>query len=182
MVFSNDRRRKNKKKRTRASLKPRSFLAKVVGVSYKNPDGSSRQEIIEYLDIGDELFLKHDPTNRYDKNAIQVLCKEHRFFGPAIFLQIGFLDRCFAKIIAKHRKRGFLARARIKNLRGGTEEYPHIGVVVRVSFFVGAEENQSTAEKMNIGRQAGNGNSGWPAIAIITAIGVTILLLVWLAS
>jgi hypothetical protein len=51
------------------------LTSKVNGVSYTNEDGSSRQEIINILNIGEELALVKEPQNIHHKNAIQVVSK-----------------------------------------------------------------------------------------------------------
>lgn len=59
---------------------------KTVGVSKKNADGSSRQEIIkEEVAEDDVLQLEHEPGNPHDPHAIKVLTVSGR--------QIGYLSR-----------------------------------------------------------------------------------------
>jgi len=49
------------------------YKINVVGVSFKNSDGNSRQEIIrKYVVNGMEVDLVREPENKYDKNAIAV--------------------------------------------------------------------------------------------------------------
>lgn len=56
----------------------------VVGVSHPNSDGSSRQNILSTLDIGEKLRIEPEPTNPYDQNALRVISK----YG-----QIGYVPR-----------------------------------------------------------------------------------------
>ena len=64
---------------TSSMVKINSYHTKIVGVTFKNDDGSDRQRIIRdltrngMLSIGTELQLIHDPTNPYDKNCIRVV-------------------------------------------------------------------------------------------------------------
>ena len=51
---------------------PLYFDCRIAGVSFPNPDGSSRQEIIPTLEPGQELTLKREPKNKFDKNAIAI--------------------------------------------------------------------------------------------------------------
>lgn len=60
----------------------------VVGESFRNPDGTDRQEIIPRCVVGEWLILEHEPDNPHDINAIKVL----RETGE----QIGYLPRDFA--------------------------------------------------------------------------------------
>lgn len=63
----------------------RSFKTKVVGVTFNNPDGSSRQKIISECKAGEELVLRRDYNNFHDEYAIAVLRKTGE--------QVGFIAR-----------------------------------------------------------------------------------------
>lgn len=74
------------------------FHTKLAGVTYRNPDGTNRQDLIEELedafaDSGEVcLDLKREPDNQYDSNAIAVLDP----FGR----QLGYLSREVAAQLA----------------------------------------------------------------------------------
>lgn len=51
------------------------FKGRVVGVSFKNEDGTSRQNIIRKLNSASRIWLVHDCNNIHDKNAIKVVSK-----------------------------------------------------------------------------------------------------------
>ena len=52
------------------------FPSSVVGVSFDNDDGTSRQDNIKrYCSAGEQLQLVREPDNVRDSNAIAVLCK-----------------------------------------------------------------------------------------------------------
>jgi len=57
----------------------------VVGVTFKNRDGSSRQEAIKGLQEGEAILLRREPDNPHDPNAIAVDTRD----GD----QIGYLPR-----------------------------------------------------------------------------------------
>jgi hypothetical protein len=57
------------------------FFAKVHGVSFKNDDGSSRQEIISRCKVGEELDIIPEPTNRHDRGAMKVCRKNGEQLG-----------------------------------------------------------------------------------------------------
>lgn len=63
----------------------RSFRTKVVGVTFQNPDGTNRQDIISKCKVGEHVFLKRDYENSYDQYAIAILRKTGE--------QIGFIAR-----------------------------------------------------------------------------------------
>lgn len=56
----------------------------VSGVSHLNKEGGTRQECIEKLARGDQIWLEREPDNPYDRNAIRVISK----YG-----QIGYVPR-----------------------------------------------------------------------------------------
>lgn len=58
----------------------RDFNSKVVGVSFGNDDGTSRQEIIKTCKPGDDLILKPVPTTEYP-DAIGVFTKQGKQLG-----------------------------------------------------------------------------------------------------
>ena len=74
------------------------FFTKIVGVTFENGDGISRQQILE--EIADDivhnglmkLHVLRDNENPHDANAIAVFDKEYR--------QIGFLSRDIASQLA----------------------------------------------------------------------------------
>lgn len=49
---------------------------RVKGVSYSNPDGTSRQNIIEHAKVNSHVFLIRDLNNQHDPNAIKVITKD----------------------------------------------------------------------------------------------------------
>jgi hypothetical protein len=99
----------------------------VVGESFKNDDGLSRQKIIRKLNCGDIIQLIADPDNPYSDSGKAV----------AIFSaygQIGYIgeddewqEAIFDKIAA-----GNTPSAKILNIYGGTKSKPHLGVVIEV--------------------------------------------------
>ena len=64
---------------------------KVVGVTFTNEDGLSRQGIIATLKDNDKVFLRREPTNRYDTNAIAVFTE----YG-----QVGYIGKDYSSILA----------------------------------------------------------------------------------
>ena len=57
----------------------RSFSLKVVGVTFKNDDGTDRQKIIAKLHVGDELKLL--PYKYNGKNAVYVMTQSNMIVG-----------------------------------------------------------------------------------------------------
>ena len=62
-----------------------SFFTKIVGVSFENPNGSSRQDLITELEgLPCPLTLNREHNNPHDENAISVMDSQGR--------QLGFLS------------------------------------------------------------------------------------------
>ena len=70
------------------------FKSKIVGVTFKNEDGSNRQEIIEKTRINNKIYLTRDYENEFDKFAIKVLNdkKEQIGFLPSDNRMSNYLD------------------------------------------------------------------------------------------
>lgn len=94
----------------------RTFRTKVVGVTFQNPDGTNRQEIISKCKVGEYVLLKRDYDNSYDQYAIAVLRKTGE--------QIGFIDKDVAfrhegmNDLAPHIDQGGEVAAKIVDLIG----------------------------------------------------------------
>jgi hypothetical protein len=89
----------------------KSFRTKVVGVTKKNEDGSSRQKIIKQCRKGDSLFLVRDPANKFDSNAIEVRKKDATM--------VGYLSGELAEDIAPIMDGGKRLAATVLDVTGG---------------------------------------------------------------
>ena len=100
------------------SDKLRDIKFKVVGVTFRNDDGSSRQDIIANITQDAPISIMREPTNRFDKNAIKVLYVDQ---------QIGYIPREFAQILAPMMDSGrqFTAKVNVADRYEGTY-YCHI--------------------------------------------------------
>ncbi len=58
----------------------RDFYSKVVGVTFKNSDGSDRQKIISKCKVGDDIIFKPVPTKQYP-DAIGVFTTKGKQIG-----------------------------------------------------------------------------------------------------
>lgn len=77
---------------------------KVVGVTFTNEDGLSRQGIIAALNDNDKIFLRREPTNKYDTNAIAVFTE----YG-----QVGYIGKDYSSILAPMMDAGTQLEAKI---------------------------------------------------------------------
>lgn len=103
----------------------RSWHTKVAGVTKKNRDGTSRQEIIADCSEGEDLLLVREPDNPKDANAVKVC----RLAGG----QIGYISAFLAARMAGEMDRGKKFSARISEITGGVEGKPTLGVNIEIS-------------------------------------------------
>ena len=106
------------------------FPLRVRGVSFANPDGTFRQEIIKALKVGERVNLVADPLNPHDRWAVGVFTIDGQ--------QIGFLPSNHGDAMTL--LRGEPMEAVVKMLTGGTDWFrrtiqgkKHVGVVLQVT-------------------------------------------------
>jgi HIRAN domain-containing protein len=104
---------------------------KVAGVSFKNPDGSSRQQHIRrHCAAFMPVILRREPDNRHDKNAVTVWVSAHKFALFQSEVQIGHLNADLAADIAHHIDHGGTVTAEITEVSGGRHGDPALGVSI----------------------------------------------------
>jgi hypothetical protein len=96
------------------------FFTKVVGVTNKNEDGSSRQTVIARCRPLEKLVLVHEDENPVDSNAIAV----RRQNGE----QMGYLAAKLAAEVTENDRQGYRYAAFITAITGGNEDHPIRGV------------------------------------------------------
>lgn len=111
----------------------RRYDVDVVGESFQNEDGSSRQEELARLRVGDEVTLERDHHNPYDANCVRVL--------SARGIQIGNAGREQAKWLSKRIAEGKRVEARIASI--GESSSGLLGATLKVSVEIAA---RGTAE------------------------------------
>ena len=90
----------------------RSFFTKIVGVSFENTNGVSRQELITELEaVPCSLGLRRHYDNPHDENAIAVIDPKGR--------QLGFLSRYIAQQMAPIIDSGLSVQAHAIQVTGG---------------------------------------------------------------
>jgi hypothetical protein len=67
----------------------REFTVNVAGITKRNKDGTSREEIALTCHYGQRVLLVREPDNRYDPNAVMILTEDGR--------QLGYVDAWNAK-------------------------------------------------------------------------------------
>ena len=108
------------------------FFSKIVGVTFANPDGSDRQELIEDLDDMlqnspfVDLLLKREPENAYDSNAIQVLDGKGR--------QLGYLSRSVCTTLAPIMDNGVEVKCHLEQITGHSLDQ-NFGINVQIIYW-----------------------------------------------
>ena len=107
----------------------REFFTKVVGVTYSNEDGTSRQHIIAKCKKGEDMLLEWQPNNRYDSNAVAVRRRKTD-------KQIGFLARDVAERLVEQIEAGKQFAAEIHRIHGdGFFSGESLGVVLKIGVY-----------------------------------------------
>jgi hypothetical protein len=102
----------------------RHFFTNVVGVTFKNDDGSDRQTLIRQCMVLDPLELKHEPDNPFDPNAVAVLGEGQ---------QLGHLKRELAPEIVYYVRNGWRVSALVASVqRRGSGARRKAGVNIAV--------------------------------------------------
>ncbi len=87
------------------------FFTKVVGVTYRNRDGTRRQTIIKDCQNGEKLVLRCNEDDPEHPDAIMV-CREN---GQ----QLGYLNSTFARVVRSRTKEGYRHRVLVEKITGG---------------------------------------------------------------
>lgn len=155
--------------------KPKVINTRVAGVSFANDDGTSRQDIIKGLTMGDRVLLVRDKENEHDFYAVQVQTMDGEV--------IGWVPRQKSLRIAPQIDHGVLVvgmaasrgKARGKDMVGlnidimlfGEEDRRWVEDYLQTDDLKGAQRR----ERKRIRRQAEAENSGClPSLLIVCAI------------
>jgi hypothetical protein len=113
------------------------YLSTLTGVQHANPDGTDRQTLIGQCQLGERLVLVLDSNNERSEHAVAV-CRAGG--GP-----IGYLPDDVAERVFAHLRSGRAAWAEVKELTGGTREWPRRGVNVVVHLEEGRAARSAAA-------------------------------------
>lgn len=95
---------------------------KVVGVSFNNEDGKSRQAILKKCEVGDPVELK---LTTYKGNPAVEVWTEHG--------QVGNISSDESEEVTDRVKTGKITKAEIRGIFGGTKDKPTIGCAIATS-------------------------------------------------
>lgn len=114
---------------------------KVVGVTYKNEDGSSRQSIIrKYGEPDATIILERDYENEFSDHAVAVKIIDDDFEER----QIGYLSEEFAEKLYDKLEQ---VRCVVKDITGGEEDKKTLGVNLEMAIFSDEEYQEWQSQK-----------------------------------
>jgi hypothetical protein len=100
---------------------------RVKGVTFDNPDGSSRQDIVKSCRPSEDLILVREPNNKHDPDAMAVYDSGGR--------QLGYYPAGESEL-ARHIDRGGACAAEVVEVIGGSEDEDesekHYGCVIEI--------------------------------------------------
>lgn len=109
--------------------------SKVAGVSYKNDNGTDRQDIIRrFCRAGTPIGLKREPHNPYSLYAVSVWVRGRALLFVETDLQIGYLSNEVARKVAPRLDAGQPVYARVSEITGGSRDKPTRGVNLEIKF------------------------------------------------
>ncbi|WP_025950434.1 HIRAN domain-containing protein [Geobacillus thermocatenulatus] len=108
---------------------------KIVGVTRKNEDGTSRQELIAECYEGEELFLEREPDNEHDPNAISVWNE----YGE----QLGYINKDLASRLAPQMDKGMRVACFVTAVTGGYDDKSY-GCNIKLILDPNPEEEDNT--------------------------------------
>lgn len=118
----------------------RTYEVEVVGESYANADGSSRQMIIQQLSVGDAITLQPEPDNPYSSRALKVISARG---------QIGYVGKGQSWVLDRVHE-GRVADVRVQSIRGGGGST--LGVWLDVRIRTGDREKVAPHEQLTASR------------------------------
>jgi hypothetical protein len=111
----------------------RKFKTKAVGVTKPNYDGSSRQEVIKRLRVGQKVRLVWDKNNPYDPNTIMLFPDYDQLNMEECF---GHLKADLASDVVCWVTEGDLSvYAEVAKILGGTKKLPTLGCLLEITVY-----------------------------------------------
>jgi hypothetical protein len=104
----------------------RFVYTKVAGISYRNPDGSSRQNIARRCSPGERIVLQPEPDNPYDSHAVAVLRENGDQLG---YVPADRLAEELSRWIPEERQ----IECIVTDVTGGESGKPTLGVNLRIT-------------------------------------------------
>ncbi len=110
------------------------FKTKALGVTFKNIDGSSRQEAIKKLKVGPKVRLIWNKNNPKDSNAIMLFPSGKG--NVAMETCFGHLNASLAAdVVHWADKKEMALYAEVEGVLSGTKELPTLGCLIEITTY-----------------------------------------------
>lgn len=101
------------------------FSLAAVGCWYDNEDGTSRQDELRLLKVGEEIALLREPDNPHGRNAVAIY--------TARGIRVGYVGKERSTWIASKIDRDYPVRAIVQRVKGRDLPDATLGLVMRVN-------------------------------------------------
>lgn len=102
------------------------IYSKVVGVTHRNDNRTSRQKIIKNSKPGEDIFIIQSPSDEFP-NAVKVCNGKGE--------QLGWLNQELAQEMTKYFNEGWTIQVIITNITGGEEDKPTYGCNIKIGMY-----------------------------------------------
>lgn len=137
--------------------KGRDYSLNIVGESFRNPDGSSRQAELKRCKPGERIELRREPDNPHDADAVAVY--------SARGVQVGYIASAHAEWIGGQIDRGKPTQAIVECVKGGGKG-EKLGLVIRVNYHGAAPQLENS----------GGGGTGCALVLLMPVLGGGLML------
>ena len=124
------------------------FRTPAVGCQYSNPDGSSRQDALRKLKVGEKVRLIWHAIENGRRNRVYLVRRGsagQELSMPDCFGRLD--DKVAEKVIRWLNRDNIVTAARVVRITGGTRKQPRLGCVLELATYPGPEEKKTAARK-----------------------------------
>lgn len=123
------------------------FRTAAVGCQYSNRDGSSRQDALKKLKVGERVRLIWNAEEASSKDTVYLLKsgRGQELFLPDCFGRLD--DKITAKVVRWLTRDNIVTAAKVVRITGGTRKQPRLGCVLELSTYPGPREKSEPGKK-----------------------------------
>jgi len=123
------------------------FNTAASGCQYSNPDGSSRQEALRKLKIGERVRLVWHAGSAGGKNIVYLVRrgKGQELSMPDCFGCLN--DKIAARVVRWLTRDNIVTAARVVRITGGTRKQPRMGCVLELTTYPGPVEKKGRSQR-----------------------------------
>ena len=124
------------------------FRTPAVGCRYSNPDGSSRQDALKKLKVGEKVRLIWHAGDSGRRNRVYLVRRGsggQELSMPDCFGRLE--DKVADKVIRWLNRDNIVTAAKAVKITGGTRKQPRLGCVLELTTYPGPQEKKRPARK-----------------------------------